>query len=148
MWAATPTAPPSKWTRGTTSNEISYALDILGLNAWGARASGVLPADLTRYAIINDPVQAPCNGEVLAAEDGHPDRSPPELDPDDPAGNHLAIACGEATVLLAHLRQGSVIPRVGDRVETGQRIARVGNSGNTTEPHLHIHAVRERVSAR
>lgn len=40
------------------------------------------------------------------------------------------------------MRQGSVAVREGDAVTTGQLIGAVGNSGNTTEPHLHIHAVR------
>ena len=38
---------------------------------------------------------------------------------------------------------GSLEIKAGDRVFAGQRIAKVGNSGNTTEPHLHIHAVRK-----
>jgi murein DD-endopeptidase MepM/ murein hydrolase activator NlpD len=41
---------------------------------------------------------------------------------------------------MAHLMQGSVLVKIGDRVTAGQTLARVGNSGNTSEPHLHIHA--------
>jgi murein DD-endopeptidase MepM/ murein hydrolase activator NlpD len=43
-------------------------------------------------------------------------------------------------VLLAHLQHGSVAVATGDPVTVGDPIGRVGNSGNTTEPHLHIHA--------
>jgi murein DD-endopeptidase MepM/ murein hydrolase activator NlpD len=42
--------------------------------------------------------------------------------------------------LLAHLQRGSITVRAGETVETEQAIAKVGNSGNTTEPHLYIHA--------
>jgi murein DD-endopeptidase MepM/ murein hydrolase activator NlpD len=49
--------------------------------------------------------------------------------------------------LLAHLAQGSVRVGLGQTVIAGQRLARVGNTGNTTEPHLHIHAVRGRVTS-
>ena len=45
-------------------------------------------------------------------------------------------------MLLAHLQRGSVQVKAGDNVRTGQPIARVGNSGNLSEPHLHIHAVK------
>lgn len=123
-----------------------YAIDVLGLNRLGARARGLLPRAPERYAAFGDPVLAPCDGEVLTAVDGLRDLAPPRRDPDRPAGNHLAIACGDFTVVLAHLQRGSVIPAAGERVEAGQRIGRIGNSGNTSEPHLHLHAVHGRVT--
>ena len=43
-------------------------------------------------------------------------------------------------VLLAHLRKGSLVAKEGSLIEIGDLIGQVGNSGNTTEPHLHIHA--------
>ncbi len=45
-------------------------------------------------------------------------------------------------VVLAHLMKGSISVVEGDYVRAGAPLGRVGNSGNTTEPHLHIHAVR------
>ena len=42
--------------------------------------------------------------------------------------------------MMAHLSPGSIQVKVGDRVERGQPIAKAGNSGNTTEPHLHMQA--------
>jgi murein DD-endopeptidase MepM/ murein hydrolase activator NlpD len=54
-------------------------------------------------------------------------------------GNHLVLELDDgAYVALAHLRRGSLEVRVGDRVHSGQVIARCGNSGNSSEPHLHI----------
>jgi murein DD-endopeptidase MepM/ murein hydrolase activator NlpD len=43
-------------------------------------------------------------------------------------------------LLIGHLSPGSIQVKVGDQVKLGQQIAKVGNSGNTTEPHLHIQA--------
>ena len=44
----------------------------------------------------------------------------------------------------AHLRRGSVLVRPGDRVYRGQIIAECGNSGNTSEPHLHFQLMDRR----
>jgi murein DD-endopeptidase MepM/ murein hydrolase activator NlpD len=53
-------------------------------------------------------------------------------------GNHVVIDAGDGSfALVAHLAQGSVDVRVGDRVEAGQPIGRCGNSGNSSEPHVH-----------
>ncbi|MBI4051329.1 MAG: M23 family metallopeptidase [Elusimicrobia bacterium] len=54
-------------------------------------------------------------------------------------GNHVVIKFDkDKFALLAHLQQKSVTVKVGDRVQVGQLIGRCGNSGNTSEPHLHI----------
>lgn len=120
----------------------AYALDILALNAAGARAAGLYPSELSRYAIFGHGVYSPCDGIVTKAVDGLPDLTPPESDPANPAGNHIVIRCEGVNVILAHLREGSVSVSEGERVGTGQLLGAVGNSGNTTEPHLHVHAVR------
>lgn len=55
-------------------------------------------------------------------------------------GNNLVLDLGDgAYVVLAHLQRGSVRVRVGERVAAGQHLGDCGNSGNSTEPHLHIH---------
>jgi len=51
-------------------------------------------------------------------------------------------------VLLAHLRQGSLRVGQGMRVTTDTVVGLVGNSGNTTEPHLHVHAQRPAAAGR
>ncbi|MGC5034619.1 MULTISPECIES: M23 family metallopeptidase [unclassified Streptomyces] len=54
-------------------------------------------------------------------------------------GNHVVLDLGDGTyAAYAHLRRGSVTVREGDRVRAGQPIARCGNSGNSSEPHLHF----------
>ena len=59
------------------------------------------------------------------------------------AGNHVALALAPAGpfVLLAHLRQGSARVRIGQHVEVGTPLGECGNSGNSTEPHLHLQAI-------
>ncbi|MFG3507168.1 M23 family metallopeptidase [Streptomyces sp. NPDC047821] len=54
-------------------------------------------------------------------------------------GNHVVLDLGDGVyALYAHLERGSLLVRAGDRVTAGQPIARCGNSGNSTEPHLHF----------
>ena len=67
----------------------------------------------------------------------------PEVDRDHLAGNHVLLRCATADVLLGHLHQGSVQVQEGGNVAVGEWLGIVGNSGNTGEPHLHIHAQRQ-----
>jgi len=120
----------------------SCGVDIVKLGRFGLRASGLLPADPARYAIFGEPVFAPCRGVVVHAEDGMPDLPPPQTDRTRLPGNHVLLDCGGIHVLLAHLRQGSLRVGQGMRVTTDTVVGLVGNSGNTTEPHLHVHAQR------
>jgi hypothetical protein len=119
-----------------------YAVDVVAVDGLGLRASGLLPADPARYRIFGTEVLAPCSGVVLTAEDGHADLRIPETDRDHLAGNHVLLECGGVHVLLGHLKEGSVRVRAGDVVAAGDFLARVGNSGGSNEPHLHIHAQR------
>ncbi|MGY2064936.1 M23 family metallopeptidase [Blastococcus sp. SYSU DS0619] len=54
-------------------------------------------------------------------------------------GNHVVVDAGNGTfAVLAHLRRGSVRVAVGDRVAATEQVAECGNSGNSSEPHLHV----------
>lgn len=54
-------------------------------------------------------------------------------------GNHVVLAHADGTYsMYAHLKQGSIQVNVGEQVVQGQQLALVGNSGNTSEPHLHF----------
>jgi hypothetical protein len=119
-----------------------YALDILGLNRAGFRCRGLHPPVIWEYAICGDPVSSRCDGIIAAAFDGADDQEAGRRDPSNPPGNHVAIECEGTTIYLAHLLNGSIMVVAGQRVRSGDLIGRVGNSGNTTEPHLHIHAER------
>ena len=118
----------------------SYGVDIVRLGRLGLRASGILPADPARYEIFGEPLYAPCSGEVITAMDGSPEMSPPRMDRRNMEGNYVILQCRNAWIFMGHLQQGSVRARKGDQVILGQLIGRVGNTGNTSEPHLHIHA--------
>ena len=93
------------------------------------------------YYAYGQPVLAPANGTVVRAVDDLPDVKPQvETDAEHPAGNHVVIRVARDVYLfIAHLQPGSLFVAEGDAVTAGQEIGRVGNSGNTTEPHIHIH---------
>jgi hypothetical protein len=98
------------------------------------------PGELSSYFCWDQPVLAPADAVVAAAVDGLPDQEIGERDPQNPAGNHVVLDFGgEEYAFLAHLRQGSVTVRRGDEIVAGAELGRCGNSGNTSEPHLHFH---------
>jgi Peptidase family M23 len=120
----------------------SYGVDLVRINGVGLRVPGVLPADPAAYLIFGDPVLAPCGGRVVIAEDGAADMPPPQADRAHMVGNHVILECGAVWVILGHLQRGSVVASTGQVVEPGHVLGRVGNSGNTGEPHLHVHVQR------
>lgn len=120
----------------------SYAVDFFGLGSFGLRADGWRPSDPSAYAIFGAELRAPCAGTVVAAEGRMPDFEVPELDAVNRLGNHVILRCGTAEIVLAHMRNGSIGVAPGDIVAEKGRLGEVGNSGASTEPHLHIHAQR------
>jgi hypothetical protein len=120
----------------------SYGVDLVKLGGFGLRAPGWRPRDPARYEIFGEPVLAPCAGAVLSAGDGMPDMPVPEQDRSRLEGNYVFIDCDGVGVLLAHFQNGSLRVETGDRVVVGEQVALAGNSGQSGEPHLHIHAQR------
>lgn len=120
----------------------AYGVDLIRVDSFGLRAGGLQPEHADAYRGFGTAVHAPCPGTVLRVEDGLPDNAVPQTDRMHMAGNHVIIRCEPFDLVLAHLRRGSVEVSVGDRVRTGQRIGELGNSGNSDEPHLHVHAQR------
>lgn len=97
-------------------------------------------ARLDDYHVFGRPVVAPADGVVHAARDGMPDGPIGQWRVRGVFGNHVVLQVAEGEYLfLAHLQQGSITVKPGERVRAGQPIGRVGNSGNSSEPHLHIH---------
>jgi hypothetical protein len=97
--------------------------------------------ELTDYYCYGMPVLAPADGVVVYDFDGDPDVPVGQLGAGTSAGGNevaIEVAPGEYLV-LSHLQPGSITVKVGDRVTAGQAVGKVGNSGNTSEPHLHVH---------
>lgn len=114
------------------------ALDLVRLR-WTGRSRRGLGRHQQDFPAFGTDLLAPCTGIVVHAQDGLPDGV---IDLANAAGNHVIIDNGHELIELAHLRQSTVAVRTGDRVQAGDRIGEVGNSGNSSEPHLHIHASR------
>lgn len=103
--------------------------------------------NLEDYSCYGATVVAPITGKVVSAHDGEPDEIPGS-DSNNftaPTGNHVYILIEETQtyLVIAHLKNGSVKVKTGDFVEEGQAIGECGNSGNTSEPHIHIHHQRQ-----
>lgn len=124
-------------------NSLRYAVDFIGIGPLGRHANGILPADPAQYVIYGAAVLAPMNAVVEKAVDGLPDIPGPHRDAQNPAGNHIVLLLENDTrIALAHLKQGSIRVKPGQSVKTGQVMAQVGHSGNSTEPHLHLGVVK------
>lgn len=97
------------------------------------------------YGIWDQPILSPLSGTVIAAYDEEPDIEPGTEAFLSLEGNHvyLKLDVTGTYLLLNHLKEGSLTVKVGDHVETGDPLGRVGNSGSTSEPHLHIHHQRQ-----
>ena len=114
-----------------------YALDLV--MTVGGRESKGDPDRLESYPAYGQPLFAPADGRVSRVANDRPDMPIGETDTEQIVGNHVVIELGGGRwVLLAHLMKGSVLVSEGQRVRRGQPIARCGNSGNTSGPHLHL----------
>lgn len=118
-----------------------YALDITkqgnSFNIFKSAKSNL--EDDPTYGIS---VYSPCVGNIKYVKDGVKDQPFGVRDRSTGGGNSITIGCDGFDVYMAHFKSGSLLVREGDIVSTGQEIARVGNSGNTTGPHLHLMAYR------
>ena len=102
--------------------------------------------NLEDYGCYGTSVVAPVSGHVHHAVDGAPDHPPgqPSSDLENPTGNTVVLQLESGTYLIiAHLKTGSVQVETGGDVEEGDPIGACGNSGNTSEPHIHIHHQRQ-----
>jgi hypothetical protein len=91
------------------------------------------------YFVFGKQIVAPCNARVVQVKDGIPDNVPGMVNTEQITGNTIVLQTdlGEY-ILFAHLMQGSVQVEEGQEVRQGDPLALCGNSGNTTEPHLHL----------
>ena len=125
-----------------------FAIDVVGLDENGLAAVGEIDGTPNEdWFGFGAELIAVAEGVVRAIRDGVPDRSPlAQLPPvievtlEAAAGNYVVLELGTNTfALYAHLQEGSVAVEVGQRVRRGDMLGRLGNSGNTSGPHLHFH---------
>ena len=122
-----------------------YAIDFVRLDSGINTFSGD-PSRNSSYFVYGAEVVAVAAGRVAATRDGMAENTPPNVPPnggiDDAAGNFVNQDLGGGRfALYAHLQPGSLRVRPGDTVRPGQVIGLVGNSGNSSEPHLHFHVM-------
>jgi len=97
-------------------------------------------AKLTDYYCYSEPVLSPAAGKIAWLRDSLPDNLPGGSDRKNPTGNSVIIDHGNKEYsLLAHLQPHTLKFKVGDSVKAGDVVGLCGNSGNTSEPHIHYH---------
>jgi murein DD-endopeptidase MepM/ murein hydrolase activator NlpD len=102
--------------------------------------------DNKSYRCYGAEALAVADGTVVATKDGIPENIPGPSSRAVPitletvGGNHIILDLGGGRfAFYAHLQPGSLRVKNGDKVRRGQVLGLVGNSGNSTEPHLHFH---------
>ena len=92
------------------------------------------------YYAFGQPLVAPCDGVIVLSVDGVKDNVPGVLNPAYPFGNSIILRTGKNEFLVfAHFKQHSIRVKQGQHVKQGQLLGLCGNSGNSSEPHLHFH---------
>jgi len=116
-----------------------FAFDFLGVNEEGKTHKDDGTVNEDRLAFGRE-VLAPADGDVTDVINGVRDNVLGSMNPYSALGNAVFIRHREQEVsLFAHLKLGSIKVKVGDKVKRGQVIGLCGNSGNSSEPHLHYH---------
>ncbi len=122
-----------------------FAIDFLQLFPDGRSFSGD-EKDNKSYRCYGAEALAVADAVVVATKDGIPENVPGPTSRAVPitletvGGNHVVLDLGGGRfAFYAHLQPGSLRVKTGDKVRRGQVVGLVGNSGNSTEPHLHFH---------
>lgn len=118
-----------------------YAIDIVKVDENYCFFQGK-GKELTDFYTMGKNIYSPANGIVVNVVDSLPNAGVTfmPMDTINPAGNHVVIEFEQGKyIFLAHLDKESVTVNVGDTVKAGDLVAKAGNSGNTSWPHLHMH---------
>lgn len=122
-----------------------FAIDWLRLGAEGKSFSGDAKQNKS-YSAWGAEVIAVSDATVASVKDGIPENVPGPrsravpITLDTLIGNFVVLDLGQGRhALYAHLQPGSLRVKPGDKLKRGQVLGLVGNSGNSTEPHLHFH---------
>ncbi len=115
----------------------AWDLEVVDHEGRTYRTTGETPQDYLCYGL---PVYSPGAGQVVHAVGHLPDNPIGEVDLANNWGNYVVVWHGGGFYsLVAHLAPGSVAVTVGQRVEPGQLLGKVGNTGRSPRPHLHLH---------
>jgi murein DD-endopeptidase len=133
---------------GTVAIAQRFGIDFLQVGESGRSWDGDSTKNASYFA-YGEEIFSVGDGKVVATKDSIPENSPRSavaravpIDLVTVAGNHIVVDMGEGHfALYAHIQPGTLRVKVGDRVRRGQVLGLVGNSGNSTEPHLHFHIV-------
>lgn len=92
------------------------------------------------YYAFGKPLYAPCDAEVVAVIEGVADNKPGEMNKLDITGNTVVLKTAKDEYLFfAHFKQSSIKVKKGMQVKAGTLLGLCGNSGHSSEPHLHFH---------
>lgn len=92
------------------------------------------------YYAFGQDLMSPCDAEVVFAVDGVKDNVPGKMNTMHTLGNSVLLkTSNNEYIVFAHLKQGSVKVKPGQQIKTGQLLGLCGNSGNSSEAHLHFH---------
>lgn len=130
---------------GTPAIGQRFAIDYVKIDTAGKTYRGDQLVNASYYAYGVEAL-AVADGIVVERKDSIPENVPDETKRAVPitletvGGNHVIIDIGGGRyAFYAHLQPGSLKVKLGDKVKRGQALGLVGNSGNSTEPHLHFH---------
>jgi murein DD-endopeptidase MepM/ murein hydrolase activator NlpD len=130
---------------GTPAIAQRFAIDFVMVDERGRRWEGDSLHNESYFAHGQDAI-AVADGRVVAVKDSIPENVPGITSRAVPitletvGGNYVVLDIGGGRhAFYAHLQPGSLRVKVGDQVRRGQVLGLVGNSGNSTEPHLHFH---------
>jgi len=116
-----------------------FAFDFLGVGEDGTTRRGDGTKNEDYYAFGRE-VLAPADGIATDVITGVRDNVPGSMNPYSVVGNAVFIEHSEHEVsVIAHLKLGSVRVKRGQKVKRGEVIGLCGNSGNSSEPHIHYH---------
>tara|TARA_R110002073_G_scaffold108336_9_gene243575 strand:+ start:2924 stop:3889 length:966 start_codon:yes stop_codon:yes gene_type:complete len=118
-------------------NNQKYAYDILIIkNGKSFKTDGKTNED---YYAFGKEVTAPCDAKVVQVITGVKDNIPGDLNPKQLTGNTVVLeTANKEFIMMAHFKEKSIVVKEGQLVKAGQLLGQCGNSGNTTEAHIHL----------